>query len=146
MGNGTHPWRSGVCQIDGMFIGGHRSGEWGGVEPEGEFFLLNSSVTRLSPRFLPPYLCLFCQSIVRRPGDTQCSPPTPWAKRTLPYCSGIWVQTIGGGGGGWWGNTVDVGSWGRTGGDGLRAGLVMGLDIFPEGWGYTSEGLEANVC
>ncbi len=53
MRKGTHPLRSGVCQIDGMFIGGHRSGEWGGVEPEGEFFLLNPSVTLPSPRFLP---------------------------------------------------------------------------------------------
>lgn len=48
MRKGTHPlWSGGVCQIDGMFIGGHRSGDWGGVEPEGEFFLLNPSVTLL---------------------------------------------------------------------------------------------------
>lgn len=36
----------GVFQIVEMFIGGHRSGDWGGVEPEGEF-LLNPSVTPL---------------------------------------------------------------------------------------------------
>ena len=26
IGKGIHPLQSGVCQIDGMFIGGHRSG------------------------------------------------------------------------------------------------------------------------
>lgn len=51
MGKGIHPLRSGVCRIDGMFIGGHRSGEWVGVQPEGEFFLLNPW---LCPLLVPP--------------------------------------------------------------------------------------------
>lgn len=42
-----------------MFIGGHRSREWGGVEPEGEFFLLNPSVTLPSPHLSP----LFASSV-----------------------------------------------------------------------------------
>lgn len=48
-GKGTHPLRPDAWQIDGMFIGGHRSGGMGGVEPEGKFFSLNPSVTPPTP-------------------------------------------------------------------------------------------------
>lgn len=88
--------------------------DWGGVEPEGEFFLLTPSVTLL------PSCTSSVRALFRRPRDTQCGPPTPWAKRTLLYCSSICRQTGGARRRDCGRNTVDMGSWWGTSGDCLR--------------------------
>lgn len=95
----------------------------GGVAPEGKFLLSRTLLVT------PPQLC----SIVWKQGDAECSPPTPWAKCTLRYCSSVMGdrRVVRGGLGRQSDGCRGIGQ--RTGGGGLRVGLVMGLDIL-DGW------------
>lgn len=100
---GPHPLVS-LCLPDSwdVYWGPQVTGlDWGGVEPEAEFLLKPSTI--VLPCCSSPVRALLRGQDWRhsaRPG-----PPTPWAKRTLQYCSCICGQAggvkrgeVGGGG------------------------------------------------
>lgn len=123
MGKGAHPPQPGAWQIDGMFIGGHRSGEWV-VLSQRE----NSS--HWGPYLWHPLssVALFGSRETLRAALPHLGPN---AHCEIVLASGSQTGCV-------WGvrwQSEGYGSiWQRTSGDGLRVGLVIGLDGWMVEW------------